>query len=363
MRILIVTDAWEPQGHGLGTWLVELSRELQREGHVVSVIEPSGFRSLPWPKVAGVRWSLWAGQRLRQRMDAADADAIHIATEGPLGWAARRHCLARDWPFSTGAHVSWATRLNAMLRVPCAITVAAMRVFHQPSSKVLASSPALREKLRRAGIARVGDWSAGVDTRLFTPALRSPSCGVLGPLARPVSLYVGPVAHERDVEDFLGLDVPGSKVVCGDGPQAKALVGRYPTVHWVGVLPRHELAAVYANADVLVYPGRHDGAGRVVLEAMACGTPVAALPADGPMQWLGPGQGGCVADSLEEAWHKALRLSRRQVREHALAYGWAQAVEGFLAALALRPRIRRTRMADMTGRSAAGTPKHGPLVE
>lgn len=363
MRVLIVTDAWEPQGHGLGTWLVELSRELQCEGHVVSVIEPSGFRSLPWPKVAGVRWSLWAGQRLRDRMDAADADAIHIATEGPLGWAARRYCLARGWPFSTGAHVSWATRLHRMLGVPRAFTVAAMRVFHRPSSKVLATSPALREKLSRAGVARVGDWSAGVDTRLFTPALRSPSCGVLGPLARPVSLYVGPVAHDRDVEDFLALDVPGSKVVCGDGPQAKALAARYPTVHWVGVLPRHELAAVYANADVLVYPGRHDGAGRVVLESMACGTPVAARPVDGPAQWLGREQGGCVAESLEEAWHKALRLSRRQVREHALAYGWAKAVNGFEAALALRPRTRRARVADLTPRHTAETTKHRPLVE
>jgi glycosyltransferase involved in cell wall biosynthesis len=296
-------------------------------------------------------------------MDAADADAIHIATEGPLGWAARRYCLARGWPFSTGAHVSWATRLHRMLGVPRAFTVAAMRVFHRPSSKVLATSPALREKLSRAGVARVGDWSAGVDTRLFTPALRSPSCGVLGPLARPVSLYVGPVAHDRDVEDFLALDVPGSKVVCGDGPQAKALAARYPTVHWVGVLPRHELAAVYANADVLVYPGRHDGAGRVVLESMACGTPVAARPVDGPAQWLGREQGGCVAESLEEAWHKALRLSRRQVREHALAYGWAKAVNGFEAALALRPRTRRARVADLTPRHTAETTKHRPLVE
>ena len=363
MRILIVTDVWEPQGHGLGTWLVELSRELQRVGHAVSVIEPSAFQSWPWRAAAGARWTLWCGQRLRQRKDAADADAIYIATEGPLGWAARRHCLAQDWPFSTGAHVSWATRLQAMLGVPRALTVAAMRAFHRPSSSVLASSPALREKLKKAGVQRVRDWSAGVDTRLFTPALRSAACGVLGPLARPVSLYVGPVAHERDVEDFLNLDVPGSKVVCGDGPQAKALSARYPTVHWVGVLPRHDLACVYANADVLVYPGRHDGAGRVVLESMACGTPVAARPVDGPMQWLGSGQGGCLSESLEEAWHKALRLPRRQVRDRAMAYEWLHAVNGFVSGLALRPRVRRARVTPMARHGTAETTKHGSLVE
>jgi len=363
MRILIVTDVWEPQGHGLGTWLVELSRELQLAGHSVSVIEPSGFRSLPWRGLAGARWTLWCGQRLRQRMEMLDADAIYIATEGPLGWAARRYCLARDWPFSTGAHVSWASRLKAMLGVPRGLTVAAMRAFHRPSSSVLASSPAVREKLKKAGVERVRDWSAGVDTRLFSPALRSKICTALGPLARPVSLYVGPVTHERDVEDFLALDVPGSKVVCGDGPQANALSARYPTVHWVGILPRHELATVYANADVLVYPGRHDGAGRVVLEAMACGTPVAARPVEGPMEWLGRGQGGSLADNLEVAWHDALRLPRRQVRDRAMVYDWSHAVEVFVSSLTLRPRMRRQRKSTMVSPSTVGSAKHGPLVE
>lgn len=348
MRILIVTDIWQTHDHGVGHLLVELTRELQQIGHAVTVVQPGAFACLP---VGGgtPRWVAWPGERLRRLMDEARPDAVHIATQGPLGWAARRHCLRRRWPFSTACHSDVARTLAERRLVPRAWADAWLRRFHRPASAVLVSSPTLLRRLQSLGWSQLHDWSPGVDTRLFRLADPPLADKGLGPLARPVSLYVGPVSHEREVEAFLELDVPGSKLVCGDGPQARALRQRHPNVHWLGVLPRHDLVRIYQAADVLVYPGRQDGAGRVVLEAMACGTPVAARPVDGPLQRVA-GQGGALDDDLLAAWHAALRVPRRQVQAHALGFAWPRAAAEFLQRLPCIPGHRRNR--------AVATPMH-----
>ncbi|WP_302172175.1 glycosyltransferase [uncultured Hydrogenophaga sp.] len=341
MRILIVTDIWQTHDHGVGHLLVELTRELQQIGHSVTVVQPGAFACLPLGAGAP-RWVAWPGERLRRLMDEARPDAVHIATQGPLGWAARRHCLRRRWPFSSACHSDVAAWLGRRGIMPPPWADVLMQRFHRESSAVLVSSPALLRRLESMRWERLHDWSPGVDTRLFRLADPPLADRGLGPLARPVSLYVGPVTHERDVEAFLELDVPGSKLVCGDGPQARALSQRHPNVHWLGVLPRHDLVRIYQAADVLVYPGRQDGAGRVVLEAMACGTPVAARPVDGPLQRVAD-QGGALDHDLSAAWHAALRQPRWQVHAHASAFAWPRAAAEFVQLLPSIPVNRRSR--------------------
>ena len=332
MHLLLVTDAWHTPGLGVGALLVELSRELQQLGHRVTVVQPGAFATLAVPGRDGCRVAAWPGRRLQRLMDEARADAIHIATEGPLGWAARAHCRRRGWAFTTACHVDWPALLHRQLRWPVAWGRALWRRFHATSQRVLATRPARAEQLAGDLAAPVQLWTPGVDTRLFSLADPPRPTAALGALARPVSLYVGPITHDRQVDAFLRLDVPGSKVVCGAGPLAQPLRERHPNAHWMGWLPRHELAAVYAAADVLVVPDRHDGAGRVVLEAMARGTPVAGLPAEGLQRLLG-GEGGALHEDLAVAWHEALRCPRRGVHARAQSFGWAAAAQRFTQAL------------------------------
>jgi len=346
VRILIVTDIWQTHDHGVGHLLVELTRELQQVGHSVTVVQPGAFACLPLGAGAP-RWVAWPGDRLRRLMDEARPDAVHIATQGPLGWAARSHCLRRRWPFSSACHSDTAGWLARHRVMPQRWADALLQRFHQPSAAVLVSSPALLGRLQSLGWDRLHDWSTGVDTRLFRLADPPLADRGLGPLARPVSLYVGPLTHEREVEAFLELDVPGSKLVCGDGPQARAWRQRHPNVHWLGVLPRHDLVRIYQAADVLVYPGRQDGAGRVVLEAMACGTPVAARPVDGPLQRVAE-QGGALDDDLLAAWHAALRQPRRLVHAHAQTFAWSRAAAEFVQRLPAIPANRRSRSLQPT---------------
>lgn len=251
MKILLVTDAWHPQVNGVVTTLVELVRQVQALGHEVSVVHPGQFRTRPCPGYAGIALALWPGARLRQMMDEALPDAIHIATEGPLGWAARRHCLRRGWPFTTAFHTRFPEMLQMALRIPASWGYALLRHFHRPSHGVLVPTAGMRGLLERKGFRRLRDWTHGVDTRLFSFAAQPVACPRLGPLSRPISLFVGRLSHEKNIRAFLDLDIPGSKVVCGVGPLAQSLREHYPEVHWMGVLPRCELAEVYAAADVL----------------------------------------------------------------------------------------------------------------
>ena len=362
MKIALVTDAWLPQVNGVVTTLVELVRELQSSGHEVVVFHPGQFRTRPCPGYAGIDLAVFPGRSLNRLLAAARPDAIHLATEGPLGWAARRYCLRRGLPFSTAFHTKFPEILNAALGVPLAWGYALFRHFHRPSQAVMVPTSGVLQMLRQRGFQRLKEWTHGVDTRLFAMAETPQTYPPLGNLARPVSLFVGRVSYEKNIDAFLDLDVPGSKVVCGVGPLEAGLREHYPSVHWLGVLPRLELAQVYAAADVFVFPSRSETFGLVMLEAMSCGLPVAAYPVDGPLQVVGESGAGALREELHEAWRAALRIERPQARLRALAFDWKRAADLFVSYLAVPPSGSDDRRQVFRQRSveAARTPRTAP---
>lgn len=334
MKLALVTDAWQPQVNGVVTTLVELVREMECLGHEVVVIHPGGFDTRPCPGYAGIELAVRPAQSLARQLDALAPEAIHLATEGPLGWAARRYCLRRRLAFTTAFHTRFPELLKAVLHVPLWLGYAVLRHFHRPSAAVLVPTPSMLTMLQGRGFRNLREWTHGVDMQLFAYRERPQVHSALGVLARPVSLYVGRVSHEKNVEAFLQLNVPGSKVVCGVGPLEPALRERYPQVRWLGLLPRAELARVYGCADVFVMPSRYETFGLVMLEAMATGTPVAAYPVEGPLEVVGqPALGGVLHDDLPVAWYRALAVPRHLARERALTFGWAHAAQLFASYL------------------------------
>lgn len=332
MKLALVTDAWQPQVNGVVTTLLELVRELRDRGHQVEVIEPGLFRTMPCPGYAGIDLALWPARRLGRLLDAAAPDAIHIATEGPLGWAARRHCLRRGLAFSTAFHTKFPEILHAFARVPLSWGYALFRHFHRPSRSVMVPTQGVLAMLARRGFGQLRPWTHGVDTELFAFAPVPTGAPLLDGLPRPLALYVGRVSHEKSIQDFLRIAWPGTRVVCGVGPALAGLRRDYAGagVHWLGVLPRDQLARLYAAADVFVFPSRSETFGLVMLEAMACGTPVAAYPVDGPLEVLGDGQGGVLDIDLGRAAVRALEVPREAARARAMAFDWARTAELFV---------------------------------
>ena len=340
MKIALVTDAWTPQVNGVVTTLVELVVQLQTLGHEILVIEPGQFDTRPCPGYPGIDLAKSPAKGLAQRLDAFAPDAIHLATEGPLGWAGRRYCLKRGLAFTTAFHTRFPEILQAALRVPLSWGYALFRHFHRPSSGVMVPTEGVLRMLQTRGFTHLRPWTHGVDTQLFGYAPQPLAYRPLGLLRRPVALFVGRVSYEKNIEAFLRLDLPGTKVVCGVGPVEETLRARYPHVHWVGLLPRAELAQVYAAADVFVFPSRADTFGLVMLEAMACGTPVAAFPEDGPLEVLaarripgGQRLGGALNEDLRVACHEALRTPRHEARARAQEFSWEEATRRFVSFL------------------------------
>ena len=333
MKVALITDAWEPQVNGVVTTLVELVREMERAGHQIEVIHPGQFTTRPCPGYAGIDLALRPKTALWRQLDACAAQAIHIATEGPLGWAARAYCLDRGLAFTTAFHTKFPEILHAAFRVPLCWGYALFRHFHRPSSGVLVPTGGVLRMLQQRGFRDLRSWTHGVDTGLFSFAEQVRPWPPLGTLARPVSLFVGRVSYEKNIEAFLQLDVPGSKVVCGVGPLEDSLRARFPGVRWLGLLSRDELAQVYASADVFVLPSRSETFGLVMLEAMACGTPVAAYPVDGPLEVLGArdgrASGGALDDDLRQAWYAAVAVPRHAARARALVFSWSHATRVF----------------------------------
>lgn len=326
MKLILVTDAWLPQVNGVVTTLVELAEELKGQGHTVEVVHPGLFPTRPCPGFRGIDLALFSGKALAALMDDAGADAIHLATEGPLGWAARGYCLKHGLSFTTSYHTRMPEILHAAFGVPLWAGYALIRHFHKPSSGVMVPTSGILGMLADKGFRNLRSWAHGVDTNFFQYADNPQVFPALGALARPVSLYVGRISNKKNIEAFLKLDVPGSKVVCGVGPREKDLKDRYPTVRWMGLLPRSELAQVYAAADVFVMPNQIETFGLVMLEAMACGTPVAAFPVHAPAEALGsPAKGGVVHRNLSIAWYGALSVPRHEARNRALQFSWAYA--------------------------------------
>ncbi len=333
MKIALITDAWQPQVNGVVTTLVELVRELEESGHQLEVIHPGRFKTRPCPGYAGIDLAVRPKQGLAAMLEAFQPEAIHIATEGPLGWAARSYCQKHDLRFTTAFHTKFPEILNAALKIPLSWGYALFRHFHKPSLGVMVPTSGVLRMLEQRGFRHLRSWTHGVDTQLFAFQPQPRLHPALGTLVRPVSLFVGRLSYEKNIAAFLRLDIPGTKIVCGVGPLEASLRQRYPMVRWMGVLPRAELAGVYAAADVFVFPSKSETFGLVMLEAMACGTPVAAYPVDGPLEVLGKPDGSChggVMDAdLQQAYYGALALPRHEARLRAVDFSWLRAAQLF----------------------------------
>jgi glycosyltransferase involved in cell wall biosynthesis len=329
MRLLIATDAWYPQINGVVRTFTSLVEKLAAAGHEVQLLTPDKFRTLPCPSYPEIRLALCRPKTLGGIIDAFAPDAIHIATEGPLGWAARRHCLRRRLPFSTSFHTRFPEYIQARWRVPLDWSYRFVRAFHEPASHVMVATESIERELRARGFHNITRWTRGVDTELFRPRPKN-----LYDLPRPVSLYVGRIAVEKSVEDFLRLDLPGSKVLIGDGPLRAELQERYPEARFLGAKVGEELAAHYAAADVFVFPSRTDTFGLVLLEALASGVPVAAYPVPGPLDVIGMSGAGCLDEDLGAATRAALAIPAEACRARAEAFSWDNSARQFIANVA-----------------------------
>ena len=332
MKVMIVTDAWRPQVNGVVRTLLTTQRELENMGHAVDILSPLEFRTLPCPTYPDIQLSLRPGKAVAKRIFKYAPDALHIATEGPLGLAARRFALKHRLPFTTAYHTRFPEYVKARFGIPLAWTYRFLRWFHAPSQAVMAPTPKVKADLEAYGFNNVVLWSRGVDLDVF----RVQDCKRLNS-APPIFLYVGRVAVEKNIEAFLKLDLPGSKWVAGDGPALVGLRNRYPEVNYLGVLDQPALAEIYASANVFVFPSKTDTFGLVLLEAMACGLPVAAYPVTGPIDVLGgvPNNtaGGVMHENLREACFAALNIDRATARAHAERFSWRTATEQFVSHL------------------------------
>ncbi|WP_349573354.1 glycosyltransferase family 4 protein [Azotobacter salinestris] len=325
MRILIVSDAWLPQVNGVVTSLQSLIGELRELGHEVRLLSPGDFRSRPCPTYPEIPlvWDLW---RVGPAIRAFRPDCVHLATEGPLGWAARHWLLKHGLAFSSAIHTRFPEYVHTRWPwLPLSWGYALLRAFHRPSHAVLVSTERLRDEFSHWRLPRLVIWRKGVDTRLFFP---QPGRSVA---ERPVFLYVGRIAPEKNLEAFLALELPGEKRVVGDGPQRAELEARYPEARFLGYRHGRELAVAYAEASVLVFPSRTDTYGLVMLEALACGTPVAAFPVPGPLDVLEAGVSGVLDEDLGKACLAALALDREQCAELAGRQSWRASALEFLA--------------------------------
>ncbi len=346
MRILVATDAWEPQVNGVVRTLTRVVQELQGMGHTVEVIHPGQFKTFPLPTYAEIKVAIGVYEPVQERFKAFEPEAIHIATEGPIGLAARRICVEWKLPFTTSYHTRFPEYVSARLPLPLAAGYAYMKWFHKPSGRMMVATPTMQQELSSHGFRNISAWSRGVDTDIFRP-LAEGEADLFADLPKPVFLYVGRVAVEKNIEAFLALDLPGSKVVVGPGPQLDELREKYPKVVFKGSKSGDELAAHYRCADVFVFPSLTDTFGLVILEAMASGTPVAAYPAPGPIDII-PGSGAGVlavtaTEGLREACLQCLDLDRASVRTFAEKFSWRACAEDFVKNLQPYPEPEKTR--------------------
>ena len=349
MKILIVSDAWEPQVNGVVRTLKMTRRELELKGHQTAIISPLGFRSLPCPTYPEISLALTTRRAVERQIDRFAPDCLHIATEGPLGWLARGVALRRGWPFTTAYHSRFPEYVEARFALPPRWTYALLRRFHNAAAYTLAPTPAIVADLKARGFVGARLWSRGVDLQMFSPEGERDRA----PSGLPVFLYVGRIAVEKQVDAFLRLDLPGEKWVAGEGPARARLQARYPQARWLGVLDGAALARLYRSADVMVFPSVTDTFGLVIVEAMACGTPVAAFPVPGPIDVIGDSRGGAMHSDLRQACLRALKLPRAQARARARQFTWSASADQMLAAL---QRIVRDPAPGAVGRAlvAAG---------
>lgn len=318
VKILLATDAWPPQVNGVVRTLMAVSQEIAALGHRLTVLHPALFHTVACPFYPEIRLAIGARQRIGNILEALAPDAIHIATEGPIGVAVRRWCLAHGCAFTTSFHTRFPEYLAQRHLAPAALVYALLRRFHAPAAAVLVATGSVRQELRGRGFTKLAAWGRGVDTELFSPLCEPAELG----LPRPIFLSVGRIAPEKNLPAFLSLDLPGSKVVVGSGPQLATLRRRFPQAHFLGRHDNGRLASLYAAADVFVFPSLTDTFGLVMLEALACGVPVAAYPVPGPLDVIGEAGIGVLDNDLRAAALAALAIPRQRCRAYALNFTW-----------------------------------------
>jgi glycosyltransferase involved in cell wall biosynthesis len=340
MRIAIVTDAWEPQVNGVVRTLQSVRKVLESQGHKVLVISPDLFYSVPCPTYPEIRLAMVRSRTIGDLLDDFSPHAVHLATEGPVCVAARRWCLKHDFPFTTAYHTQFPDYVEARSGVPAEWVWRYIRWFHAPAQSILASTPSIRKALVDHGLTQVRHWGRGVDLANFRPGLAPHPA--MAELEGPVQLYVGRVAVEKNLEAFLASGHPGTKVVVGDGPARTALAAKYPQARFLGPMFGAELASAYAAADVFVFPSKTDTFGLVMIEALACGTPVAAYPVTGPVDILTP-ETGAMDEDLDVAIAMALTRDRAACADYGRSFTWEASARQFL--MALVPIIEEARAA------------------
>ncbi|MCX7363151.1 MAG: glycosyltransferase family 1 protein [Alphaproteobacteria bacterium] len=333
MRIAIVSDAWRPQINGVVRTVETIVRLLQAEGHEIEVFGPDRFRTVPCPTYPEIRLSLFPSARLHHMLKLFRPDAIHLVTEGPLGWSARAFCLKRGLPFTTAYHTRFPEYVRARVRIPISWSYAFVRRFHAPSSAVLVVAQSIRDELAARGFRNLVPWSRGVDIAAFRP---QPRVDVGDP--RPIWLYAGRVAVEKNIKAFLDLDLPGSKWVVGGGPQLKELRRRHKGVRFFGSVSTEDLSRHYAEADCFVFPSRTDTFGLVMVEALASGVPVAGYPVPGPLDVVTIPTVGAIDQDLRAACLRAIACAPEDCRKHAESFTWDRCAREFLDTLRAIPR-------------------------
>ena len=338
LTIVIVSDAWRPQVNGVVRTLEMTASCLRGMGHEVHIIGPDSFFSMPCPTYPEIRLALVTPRALGKRIAKLSPDAIHISTEGPLGLAARRYCVRNDMPFTSAFHTQFPEYLSRRTGISAEKFWSYIRWFHGPSRCVMAATDSITDLLQEHGIDRVHRWSRGVDLACFNPDVAAPP--ELEGLEGPILLYVGRIAIEKNLEAFLSCDYPGTRVVVGDGPQKAELEERFPDAKFMGKRTGADLAGFYASADVFVFPSRTDTFGLVMIEALACGTPVAAFPVAGPKDIVCDSV-GALSDELSRAIDVARYCSRSDCADYGQSFNWRSATEQFLNGLSYerQPRI------------------------
>jgi glycosyltransferase involved in cell wall biosynthesis len=325
---LVATDAWHPQISGVVRTLQALADAVPALGSMIEFLTPDGFASVPLPTYPGLRCALPRGAGIARRIGLARPDAIHVATEGPIGLCVRRYCLRHALPFTTSFTTRFPEYIAARVPVPVGWGYALLRRFHAAAAATMVSTPGLADDLTARGFRHLRLWSRGVDNELFRPE-RAFDLG----LPRPIFMNVGRIAPEKNLAAFLALPLPGTKVVIGEGPQEAELRARFPQVRFLGSMSGEHLAAHMASADVFVFPSRTDTFGIVQLEALSCGVPVAAFPVNGPLDVIGESAVGVLDADLTRACLAALTVRRAQCRVHALQFSWERSATQFLSHL------------------------------
>lgn len=326
-RITVVTDAWHPQVNGVVRSIERTNAELIAMGAEVTMVTPDLFRTLPLPSYPEIRVAISTYRRVAREIERGQPAYVHIATEGPLGLKARKWCRRHGMPYTTSYHTRFPEYVAARLPVPESWLYALVRRFHNGGAGCMVATDTLAAELSARGFRNLMRWGRGIDADLFRP--RQDETGMFD-LPRPIFINVGRVSVEKNLDAFLSLDLPGSKVIVGDGPQRASLERRYPNVHFAGVLVGEELARAYASADVFVFPSRTDTFGNVLLEALASGLPVAAYPVMGPLDILGDSDAGILDEDLRAACLGALEIDPVAARELALSFSWRRSAMQFL---------------------------------